>query len=930
MRRSLLPVLLAWLLLLTAAWGLWLWQLDGSDLTFDESATYFVAHRPLPEIVSYLQGAVREHPPLYYLLIHGWMVVAGSSEFSLRFFSVCMGMIALALTGWVARLTRTSAGAARGLLPAFLLAATPGMAYYARDARMYTLCVVWAALSAGLFLRDWLLETGWPGRIAIVALVIIHLLAIFTHYYLLLVIFVQPLVLLVLRRWRPLLAWCAVHGLLALAGLAWLWLAPGLQMTAGGIWRGLAFALPTRFQVFRLLGKVLFSPIVQVRFHLLYYLLALAAGGLLLALWRRRAAGVWLTLASLVPLTLVYQLPHPPEARYLIFLTLPVALALGFPATAPLCLRRRWLAWGAALGLVLGMAALLASGGLSQSITHDRSHYGETLLTIRAHVRSGDGLLFYGPWQEFLFRYYDPGGLPPATLLPPYAPPLLEPAAAEPVLRALLAQHERLWVILAAVDDVDPAHFAAGWLNTHAHAVWRGEGFKLYLPPLPPDAPARPVQVVFGDVLRLERVAWEPQPLLAGDPLRLTLYWSPLRRLEDDVQITLKLTAASGYAWDQVQSVPGAWAYPPSQWEPGEVITDYEGLMVPPGAPPGEYTVRLLAAGTEVDLVTVTVTDTTQALAPSGLIPRCYLPYIVASGTDASGDYSLPDDVVAVFCSPGNADCLALVGYEPGGVRFQQGYPVPLLLHWLSPSRPLPELHLHLEIAHRSWLGLPGTPIVSQTLPLAPTYPAPLWVPDRLVTLPTALLLPPDAPVGRARVTIQVSGPDGAPWRTEDGQTAFALFDLTVERRPAQRRLPRGLTPVQVDFGAAVGLRGYRVEGEARPGGELHLTYAWYAHTQPTAIYAVFNHLVTADGTTVAQADGWPQEGQQLSTQWQPGDYIEDHYTLTIPADAPPGPYRLYIGLYDAMTSDRLPAFQDGQRLPDDRVPIPLPGEDGR
>jgi hypothetical protein len=44
-RRELL-VLLAWCLLLMLAWGLWLWQLDASDLTFDESATYFVAHRP--------------------------------------------------------------------------------------------------------------------------------------------------------------------------------------------------------------------------------------------------------------------------------------------------------------------------------------------------------------------------------------------------------------------------------------------------------------------------------------------------------------------------------------------------------------------------------------------------------------------------------------------------------------------------------------------------------------------------------------------------------------------------------------------------------------------------------------------------------------------------------------------------------------------
>ena len=186
--------------------------------------------------------------------------------------------------------------------------------------------------------------------------------------------------------------------------------------------------------------------------------------------------------------------------------------------------------------------------------------------------------------------------------------------------------------------------------------------------------------------------------------------------------------------------------------------------------------------------------------------------------------------------------------------------------------------------------------------------------------------LPPDAPTGPAQVTLAVSEPGGAPWTTPAGDPALPLFDLTIESRPVLRRLPAGLTPVQVDMGAEVGLRGYRVEGAPQPGGQLRLTYAWYAHTRPTAIYAVFNHLLTADGVPIAQADGWPQQGRMLTLQWQPGEFIADHYTLEIPADAPPPPYLLYTGLYDAATHDRLPAFQDGQRLPNDMIPIPLPG----
>jgi hypothetical protein len=221
-------------------------------------------------------------------------------------------------------------------------------------------------------------------------------------------------------------------------------------------------------------------------------------------------------------------------------------------------------------------------------------------------------------------------------------------------------------------------------------------------------------------------------------------------------------------------------------------------------------------------------------------------------------------------------------------------------------------------------------PLVFYTDPLCPFGSADAAVSGRLVTPSTALTLPPDALTGKAELTLEVLGLDGVPWTTSEGASSLPLFDITVESRPVLRRLPAGLAPIQADFGDEIGLRGYQVEGDPRPGGQLRLTYAWHARTRPTAVYAVFNHLVTADGELVAQADGWPQEGRLLTIQWQAGEYVEDSHTLEIPPDALPGPYFLYVGLYDAATNERQPAFLDGRRLPGDRLPIPLPGEDGR
>jgi len=444
----------------------------------------------------------------------------------------------------------------------------------------------------------------------------------------------------------------------------------------------------------------------------------------------------------------------------------------------------------------------------------------------------------------------------------------------------------------------------------------------------------------------------------AGEPLRLTLYWSPLRRLENDVRLTLTLADQDGHVWDVDYPLPGAWASPPSTWRPGQVITDYEGLMVPQGAPPGEYVVRLMVGddvtdepllvegNKETDLLTVQVTESVRA------------PVL----------YGLPNPEAAAFGAPNGATCLTLAGYEPGGLHFQQGYAVLFMLHWLVPEHLSPEVQLRLQVRHRPWLpGLRATSIVTRTfsletaLPLgdstaapmlpadalsgpfrlmlpfviraSPLVPGDLVPPGRLVSLPVALVLPPDAPTGPAQVTLEVLGPDGSPWPTTRGASTFSLFNITVENRPVLQRLPDGLTPIQADFGPygnEVGLRGYRIEGNPCLGGQLQLTYAWYAKTRPTAIYAVFNHLMTADGTVAAHADGWPQEGRMLTTQWQAGEYVEDSHTLVIPSDAPPGPYTLYVGLYDAATNERQPAFQDSQRLSDDQVPIPLPDEDGR
>jgi len=494
-------------------------------------------------------------------------------------------------------------------------------------------------------------------------------------------------------------------------------------------------------------------------------------------------------------------------------------------------------------------------------------------------------------------------------------------------LQELLSNYKRLWVIPAAVNDVDPTRFVANWLSTHAHPVWTRHDLSLYLPPLSmlsagseeQDAFSSPVGLAFGDHLRLEHLASDVLQVPAGEGLRLTMTWAVDGPLEGEVKLVLAVVDEHGYRWREWDVLTEHWRDTPSSWGAGSLVIDRQGLLVPQGAPPGPFTLQL----TVVDM---TSGAPLQPVGATGPHPQRSVDLLTFDVVEPVAPPVLVgvDEFVGPFTfepAQGTTGALTLAAYGLAGLRFQQGYPMTVRLHWLAPQEPPPDLELCLQLRHQSRLALSGTgatPIVTQTLSLIPGYPATDWSPGRLVSLPVVIQIPTDAAPGRAELTLTVLGPDGQAWAVE-GNQHLTLGTLTVEERAMLRQLPNGLTSVQVDFGDQIGLRGYRIEGEARPGGQLELNYAWYALRRSDKQYAVFNHLLTPEGQPITHVDGWPQDGVVLTKQWRPGEYIPDSHTLEIPADAPPGPYLLAVGLYDAVSEERLQAVYEGQPLPNDQ-----------
>ncbi len=96
------------------------------------------------------------------------------------------------------------------------------------------------------------------------------------------------------------------------------------------------------------------------------------------------------------------------------------------------------------------------------------------------------------------------------------------------------------------------------------------------------------------------------------------------------------------------------------------------------------------------------------------------------------------------------------------------------------------------------------------------------------------------------------------------------------------------------------------------PGESAELTLVWQPLRPPRHDYTTLLHLVGPDGAPVAQWDQPPLQGVAPPTIWCEGDVLVDRYALSVPADLPPGAYRLLTGLYDLTTLARLPVTRDG------------------
>lgn len=347
-----------------------------SGLWLDEALSVHIARLPLDQIPAALRrdGA----PPVYYLLLHGWMAIFGQSADAVRALSTVFALLALPAVLLLGRRLRDRT---TGWLAVLLLASSPFAVHYATEARMYAL-VVFEVVLLGLVLHRAAERPSWS-RLAGVSVTCAAL--VLTHYWSLFLMVALATVLLRGRLYRLLAAQAAG----ALLVLPWLPILAFQVRHTGTPWApapSLASALDT---VTAWAGGSSGGGQVLSLLLLALFVLALfgrtTAAGVLLARPRDRTAGDLALLAAgtLLLGLLIGQVVHAGYAPRYSSIALVPALVLGALGLRVLAGRTRH----ALTCLTVGLGLL---GSVGNPFDDRKTQAGQVAAALRTRLAPGD------------------------------------------------------------------------------------------------------------------------------------------------------------------------------------------------------------------------------------------------------------------------------------------------------------------------------------------------------------------------------------------------------------------------------------------------------------------------------------------------------------------------------------------------------------
>ena len=916
------------------------YRLGKPEFWADEAASEVISRLPLSGILSYSFTHLYEHPPLYYSLLHLWRGLVGDSEWSLRALSALLGVLAI-ICPWP--LLKRWGGKSTALLGTALMAFFPISVALSQETRMYTLVMALGALVTWSLCKV-LEDSGWPWALAYLGFAWIGLA---THYlfvwvlvahliYAALVTFRKrekgrreaSLFLLPLAGISPLLAgWVLIPSLstMTIEELC----SPVLMLPWTEQWR-------ISLTGFSLVGepRLLPSPLPLPVASAIAVTWVTAMLGVILALRSRRTGSTLALLWWITPVIGILVIQRWARGRYLAC-TLPPFLL--FVAIGLQNLWRRQRVAGVMASLLIG---LNIGYGLWALYTLPKGAFGQASRYILENARPGDAVILSFPMADVLAAHYLSSDeltfykLPEKLSFIPSEQHIPTEQEIETKAKEIFSQHPRVWLGPFTPSALDPEGKIERWLSENAFQVakvWFPQStfVALYLPPWPISPPsvrsypaptgavnaasgpyqvflplilrsekmllAVPFGVKFGDVALLEQACFERGLFPAGSGIRLALTWRILQHPRDEILVSLWLEDTSGVRWAQRVTPMQGGLYPSFLWQPGRTVEDHHGLWIAEGTPPGDYAIWLGLYKPQLNLFIPVQGQEAIKLGEIKVLPG-----------------PLPSPAVAI--SRTFESRLTLLGADRWPQEVHQGKVLPITFYWLPRKSNLPDLRLRLALVDkRGQVQSTGEKLLKSScwregVPIRST--ASLPIPGRL--RPGVYSL--------EGILLQE---DGSPW--PEGAKPWELGTIRIRLIPRSFHRPRPSHPMNVVIQGVAKLIGYKLEPEARvkPGDTLHLTLYWQAIGEPDTPYTVFTHLVGPDGKIWGQKDNPPVRGSRPTTTWVEGEYIADEYLIPVSPDAPAGEYTLYVGMYEPVSGQRLPAFDSqGNRYPSDAISV--------
>lgn len=912
--RNLL-VRLAIAALTLGVFALYLRYLDKQSLWFDEGLSVLFAAQPLPQLFRTL---IYEdlHPPLYYLLLHFWMALAGNSEWAVRMPSVLAAILLMPLSFAIVReiwaKTPPSPGGdesaraafsagmstawhALGISAAALVGVSPFIAYYAQETRMYSLAAMLTLATTWAFLRArrsgarrwWLCYSGLLAA------------SVYAQYF---AAFAVPAFLLyALLLDRPSLRRTMLYSLLA-ALLYLPWIGPAyLQLArllrtpdywvttrinpvwfARTMWRAFLPNAPARSWLLAISGAIL-------------VLIGLARRGKLrLSDSVRRTGLVFLTFVSPMALTYAAVTVAPKFAtRYSIIAAAPLYICAVIVVGT--LLSRRSLATRGMFALVVLLAAALSLRS-TVAITAGRENPRDDARGLAAYLtrnaQANDALLLVEA-APYALQYYYRGSAPWYGLHVGQ-----DISGSINILNGILqTRPRRVWLILWHYEFADPMDLAVTELLRVGREVEIPEQFLGY-------------RLRAFDIERHEELAMahlQPQVVTNADfgpRLRLlgfdrfghedgwlhyVLFWQAQQPLERNYSLTLNLEDRDGNEYlrqDQALSTP---YFLPPAWPLQTPVQGRVDVLLPADLPAITYRVYLRVFDPQtqrnLDMVDAQGNPLGQALLLEELALSKQVLATAAVPVRNPLDAPMPDG-------------LQLLGYNLPSTTYGPGDTLLLTLWWKSSARPSKD-----HLARFCLLDNQGRLVWETEQPIVPGYPATRWQVGET-----------NRGVYRLSIPSRIAGGEHS---LEAGIGNVQVPLATVEIAPREHRYD--IPPMQYSLGAqfeaGIVLLGYDLQAPAvQPGGTVTVTLYWQTKQPISTSYKVTVQMLEAGPRIVAQDDSIPARWTRRTTAWLPGEIIADEHVLSIPQEAAPGTYTLIAALYQEQTLQRLRVEQGGPR----------------